>query len=133
MLTPTPEDRACLQFALHVRIGYGPEDEIYVLRDCQRILVSGQIEDIDPSGSPMDALTVALAQTMKLHLGGIQFGELRHDLITAGMGVEAANCVHDHLVDVSVEEWDRLRERITWYGDDNGDPIMVSTKASGTI
>jgi len=104
----------------------------HVLRDCRRILISGQIESIDPSGSPMDALTVALAQTMKLHLGGIQFNELRRDLIAAGMGEEAANRVHDHLVDVSVEEWDRLQERITWYSDDNGDPIMASTKASGT-
>ena len=131
MLTPTPEDRACLQFALHVCLGYGPEDEIYVQRDCQRIMISGQIEDIDPSVNPMDALTVALAQTMKLHLGGVQFGELRRDLIAAGMGVEVANSVHDHLVDVSVEEWDRLRERITCYGDDNGDPITVSTTALG--
>lgn len=128
----SPEDRACIQFALHVCLRLGPEDEIYVLRDCRRILISGQIESIDPSGSPMDALTVALAQTMKLHLGGIQFGELRRDLMAAGMGEEAANRVHDHLVDVSVEEWDRLQERITWYRDDNGDPIMASTKASGT-
>lgn len=128
----SPEDRACIQFALHVCLGLGPEDEIYVLWDCRRILISGQIESIDPSGSPMDALTVALAQTMKLHLGGIQFGELRRDLMAAGMGEEAANRVHDHLVDVSVEEWDRLQERITWYRDDNGDPIMASTKASGT-
>ena len=79
----------------------------------------------------MDALAVALAQTMKLHLSGTQFGELRRDLIAAGMGIKAANRVHDHLVDVSVEEWDRLRERIAWYDDDNGDPIMVSTNASG--
>jgi len=128
----SPEDRACLQFALHVRLGLGPENEIYVPRDCRRILISGQIEGIDPSGSPTDALTVALAQTMKLHMSGVQFGELRRDLITAGMGIEAANCIHDHLVDVSVEEWDRLRERVAWYADDNGDPIMASTEASGT-
>jgi hypothetical protein len=131
MLNPTPSDRACLQFALHVRLGYGPENDIYVLRDCRRVLVSGQIENVDPSVSPMDALTVALAQAMKLHLTGINFGKLHRDLIAAGMGIEAANRVHDHLVDVSVEEWDRLRERINWYGDDNGDPITASTKASG--
>jgi hypothetical protein len=68
---------------------------------------------------------------MKFHLTGIQFGKLRCDLVAAGMGVEAANSVHDHLVDVSVEEWDRLRDRIRWYSDDNGDPIAASSKASG--
>lgn len=128
----TPEDRACIQFALHVCLGYSAEDEIYVLRSCTQVLISGQIEAFDPSNNPQDALMHALAQAMKLHIGGAQFGELRSDLITAGMGEEAANRVHDHLVDVSVEEWDRLKERITWYRNDNGDPITVSTKASGS-
>ena len=79
----------------------------------------------------MDALTVALAQAMKLHLGGIQFGELRRDLIAAGMREEAANRVHDHLVDVSVGEWNRLNERINWYRDDTCLPITASPARSG--
>lgn len=47
---------------------------------------------------------------MAKHFG--VFGELRGDLIAAGLREKVANCVHDHLVDVSVEEWDRLNARI---------------------
>ena len=49
-----------------------------------------------------------------------------------GSCVEASISFHDHLADVSVAEWDRLRERIAWYSDDNGDPIMASTEAQET-
>ena len=101
-----------------------------VLRDLS-VVTANDRANLDPSSSSQDALLVALAQAMKLHLTGIQFGELRCDLIAAGMREEAANRVHDHLVDVSVEEWDRLRDRIRWYADDNGGPITVSTKVQG--
>ncbi|SLN66668.1 hypothetical protein PEL8287_03697 [Roseovarius litorisediminis] len=126
----TPEDRATLEWAYRVGLGFSAEDEVVVLRDLSIIIPSERMT-LDPSSSPHDALLVALAQAMKLHLTGVNFGKLRLDLIAAGMGKEAANSVHDHLVDISVEEWDRLRERINWYGDDNGDPIAASTKASG--
>ncbi len=126
----TPEDRATLEWAYRVGLGFSAEDDVIVLRDLS-IITPNERTTLDPSSSTQHALWVALAQAMKLHLTGIQFGKLRCDLVAAGMRVEAANSVHDHLVDISVEEWDRLRERVTWYRDDNGDPITASTKASG--
>lgn len=130
-MRPTPEDRATLEWAYRVGLGFSGEDEVVVLRDLSIVTTLDRVT-LDPSSSPQDALLVALAQAMKLHLSGVNFGKLRLDLVAAGLGKEAANRVHDHLVDVSVEEWDRLRERINWYADDNGDPITASTTASGT-
>ena len=126
----TPEDRATLEWAYRIGLGFSAEDEVIVLRDLGVITPSERVT-LDPSGSPQDALLVAIAQAMKLHLTGIQFGKLRRDLIAAGMREEAANRVHDHLVNVSVEEWDRLRERINWYRDDNGDTIAASSTVQG--
>jgi hypothetical protein len=127
----TPEDRATIEWAYRVGLGFSAEDEVVVLRDLSIITTSERVT-LDPSSNSRDALLVALAQAMKFHLTGIQFGKLRCDLIAAGMGEEAANRVHDHLVDVSVEEWDRLKERINWYRDDNGGPIAASTTSSGS-
>jgi hypothetical protein len=126
----TPEDRATLEWAYRVGLGFSAEDEVFVLRDLS-VITSSERVTLDPSSNARDALLVALAQAMKLHLTGIQFGKLRRDLVAAGMREEAANRVHDHLVDISVEEWDRLRDRIRWYSDDNGDPITASTTTKG--
>lgn len=126
----TPEDRACLEWAFRVVVGMSAEDEVYILRDLTVVTRHGH-DTLDPSGDAQGAVMVALAQVMKLHLAGVGFGELRRDLVAAGMGEEAANRVHDHLVDVSVEEWDRLRARVRWYADDNGSPILASTSLSG--
>jgi hypothetical protein len=56
---------------------------------------------------------------------------LRDDLLRSGVGEKFADRVHDHLVDVSVWEWQRLRERAAWYSDDNADPIAAPTDKSG--
>lgn len=125
----THEDRACLEWACRVVFGIDPENEVYVRRDLS--IVWGAIFKIDPTNCTTDASIAALAQTMKLHLGGIGFGELRNDLLRSGVGEQFANSVHDHLVDVSVEEWDRLRERINWYSDDNDNPIAASSTDAG--
>lgn len=127
----TPEDRATLEWSYRVVLGFSAEDEVFVLRNLTVITAAERIT-LDPSSSSRDAFLIALAQAIKLHLTGIQFGKLHGDLIAAGMGKEVANRVHDHLVDVSVEEWDRLKERINWYRDDNGGPITASTMASGS-
>ena len=127
----TPDYRACLQFALNVVFGFGPEDNLYVLRDGQRYATGHDVCTIDPSGDSTDAVIAALAAMMKLHLDGISFGQLRDDLLRSGVGEQFANRVHDHLVDVSVEEWSRLRERAAWYRDDNAEPIFASTAQSG--
>lgn len=123
------DNRACVEWACRVVYGIGPETEIYVRRD--RVVVWDHLFKIAPSSNATDASIAALAQMMKLHLGGTSFAKLRNDLIQSGVGEQFANRVHDHLVDVSVEEWGRLRDRIRWYGDDNGAPIFVTTKASG--
>lgn len=126
----TPENRACHEYAYRVVLGFMPDSDVHVMRNLKVVTDNG-IEEIDPSGSPTEALICAVAQTMQLHLTGIQFGELRRDLIAAGMGVEAANLVHDHLVDVSVEEWARLRERVDYYANDNASPICASIAEAG--
>jgi len=123
------DNRACVEWACRVVYGIGPETEIYVRRD--GVVVWDHLFKIAPDSNATDASIAALSQMMKLHLGGTSFAKLRNDLIQSGVGEQFANRVHDHLVDVSVEEWGRLRDRIRWYGDDNGAPIFVTTKASG--
>ena len=127
----TPEDRAMLEWAYRVVVGFSAEDEVFVLRDMS-IVTAHDRTVLDPSGDPLDALVVALAQTIKFRLRGVQSCELRSDLIAAGMGEEVANRVHDHLTDISVIEWQRLNERCRWYADDNASPITVSTTVQGT-
>ncbi len=123
------DNRACLEWACRVVYGIGPETEIYVRRD--GVVAWDHLFKIAPNSNATDASIAALAQMMKLHLVGTSFAKLRNDLIQSGVGEQFANRVHDHLDDISVEEWRRLRERIRWYGDDNGAPILATTEASG--
>lgn len=125
------EDRACLDFAFRAVIGMGVEDEVIALRDGVSIVTRFGVEKIDASSGSTGALIHALAQAMQLHLGGVQLGEVRRDLLAAGMGVKAANRVHDHLTDFSVAEWERLRARVRWYADDNAQPIRPATQVAG--
>ena len=127
----TPEDRACLDYAFRSVIGFGAEDEVIALRDGITIATRNGIEKVDASSSTTTALIHTLAQAMKLHLSGVQLGEVRRDLLAAGVRVKAADRVHDHLADISVEEWDRLRVRVQWYRDDNARPITAATQVSG--
>lgn len=123
----TPEDRACLQYAAQVVFGV---DHAYVAPD-GACVIAGSLDRFDPSGDAIDAVIATLAQTMKLHLGGVGFGELRNDLLRSGVGEQFANRVHDHLVDVSCEEWAALRNRVRWYADDTGEPLHASTVVAG--
>ena len=122
-----PIDRACLQYAYQDVRGV---DHAYVSPSGACLLLN-HAEQLDPAGDPMSAAIAALAAMMKLHLGGIGFGELRNDLLCSGVSEEFANRVHDHLTDVSVSEWVGLRDRIRWYRDDKCDPITVSTTVQG--
>lgn len=125
----TPEDRACLEWACRVVYGIDPETEIYARRDLS--LVWDDLFKIDPANNGSDASIAALAQMMKLHLGGASFGELRGDLIGSGVGEQFANRVHDHLVDVLDAEWAALRGRIRWYRYDMTCLASDETTASG--
>jgi hypothetical protein len=127
----TPEDRACLDYAFRVVVGMNAEDEVIALRDGLSIATRNGVEMVDASASTTNTLIHALAQAMKLHLSGFQLGEVRQDLLARGMRVQVANRIHDHLADISVEEWDRLRARVQWYRDDNCRPITSATQASG--
>ncbi|MEP1768199.1 MAG: hypothetical protein ABJJ53_16355 [Sulfitobacter sp.] len=111
-----PENRACLEWACRVVYGIDASTEIYTRRD--GILVWDDLFKIDPANSPSNASIAALAQMMKLHLGGTSFGELRNDLIRSGVGEQFANRIYDHLVDVLACEWAALRGRVRWYADD---------------
>ncbi len=123
----TPTDRACLQYAVQVVFGL---DHAYVAPD-GGYLGAGSFERIDPSADSLAATIATLAQMMQLHLGGVRFGQLRDDLLRSGVGEQFANRVHDHLVDVSCEEWAALRERVRWYERDTGEPLPVSTAVQG--
>ncbi|WP_099827146.1 hypothetical protein [Oceaniglobus indicus] len=125
----TPENRACLEWACRVVYGIDADSEIYARRD--GALVLDDLFRIDPANSPTDASIAALAQMMKLHLGGASFGELRGDLIGSGVGEQFANRVHDHLVDVLDVEWAALRGRIRWYRDDTACTDSASTAEQG--
>ena len=124
------DDRACLDWAYRVVIGHGAENDVYVTRE-GKVVDDGRPSTLDPSGCALDATVVTLAQMMKFHLRGVPFGQLRDDLLRSGVGEQFANRVHDHLVDISVWEWVRLRERMAWYRDDNADPIAAPTDESG--
>lgn len=128
----TSEDRACLDYAFRAVIGMGVEDEVIVLRDGLSVVTPNGVEKIDASVNTTCALIHALAQVMQLHLDGIQLGQIRRDLLAAGVGVKTANRVHDHLTDFSVAEWDRLRARVRWYADDNAQPIRPATQVAGS-
>lgn len=127
----TPEDRACLDYAFRVVVGMNAEDEVIALRDGITIATRNGVEKVDASSSTTNTLIHTLAQAMKLHLSGFQLGEVRQDLLTRGMRVQSANRIYDHLVDCSVEEWDRLRARVQWYRDDNAQPIRRATQVAG--
>ena len=127
----TPEDRACLDFAYRSVIGMSVEDEVIVLRDGITVATPNGIERLDASSGALPLLIHQLAQAMQLHVHGVKLGEVRRDLLAGGVGVKAANSVHDHLVDFSVEDWDRLRARALWYRDDNDRPIRRAMQVAG--
>lgn len=108
-------DRACLQYATQV---VTCRDAFYVAPD-GRLLDGDRLTALDPSGSVLDAVIALLASTMKLHLLGCTVGQLFNDLLRAGVGEQLAQRVHDHLGDVSCEEWAALRARIRWYADEH--------------
>ncbi len=115
-MTPTKAiDRACLQYATQVVLGV---DAFYVTPD-RRLLEHDTLRELDPSGSSIDAIVATLAAMMKLHLLGVSLGQLRADLIDAGVREQLANRVHDHLLEVSNSEWEGLRGRIRWYADEH--------------
>lgn len=126
----TPENRACLEWAYRVVNGYSAEDEVFVTREGQ-IAASRELAGLDPSRDTRDALVAAVAAVMQRHLAGLDLAELRRHLVADGMGEHVAYRVEDHLLDISVEEWARLRERIGWYRNDNAAPIFAETESSG--
>jgi len=132
----TPENRACLEFATYVVIGLDPADEVYVFRDGKTYLSGGkfwEVSTLDPAGdqSGYDALLIACAQAIEAHLSGIELAQVRRDLLEIGVGEKLADRVLDHVAEISVGEWARLRERVDWYGDDNASHIAHATEDAG--
>lgn len=123
----TPEERASLESAR--RMVCGDTGDIYVFED-GKLLISSAFA-LNPSRDPIDALIVAISQAIKLHLGGVEFGQLRDNLVAFGMGKELADTVHDHLIEVSVEDWARVRARVDFYRDDNARIAAFDTDKSG--
>lgn len=123
-----PEQRACLEVAR--RIVCGDRGDIFV--DDEGWIHNGASFQLEPSRDQTDALIVAISQAMQLHLGGVDFGKLRHDFITAGMREELADMVHDHLLEFSVEDWVQVRTRVDFYVHDNARVAAFDTAKSGT-
>ncbi|MBK8458240.1 MAG: hypothetical protein IPL47_14995 [Phyllobacteriaceae bacterium] len=72
-----------------------------------------------------------LAQAVECYLAGMKPGEQRRNLLAAGVREEAANFVHDHLADVSVDEMADLRQRVQFYRDDKARRDGRSTTLGG--
>lgn len=113
-MQPTPEDRACLEWACRIVFGIDADDEIVVLPHLT-VVWDGDRFKLNPANSAGDASIATLAQMMKYHLTGFEFAELRDDLLRSGVNEEFADRVYDHLKDVSDDEWDRLRRHVDAY------------------
>lgn len=123
----SPEERASVEAAR--RIVCGDKGDIYVFDD-GKLLISSAFA-LEPSRDPIDALIVAVSQAIKLYLGGVDLSQLRDNLIAFGMGEKLADSVHDHLIEVSVEEWAQVRARVDFYRDDNARIAAFDTDKSG--
>jgi hypothetical protein len=117
----TPETRACLDFAYRMVVGIGVEDELYVCRDGITVATHAGVERVEPSGChPYDVLIHLVAKAMQTHLRGVDLAQIRDDLLATDIGELLANKVNDHLLGLSVGEWQRLRGRVAFYmADDN--------------
>lgn len=127
-MTLTPEEQACFEGAR--RVVCGDRGEMQVFED-GTVLVNGVAFKLEPSRDPIDALIVAIAKAMQMHLSGVNLGKLRHDLFAAGMGKEAADFVDQHLGMFSVEDWDAIRARVDWYVEFNAMMRLPDTGNEG--
>jgi hypothetical protein len=123
MQTVTPETRACLDFAFRQVVWMDVYDEFYVCRDGITIAFPSSVTRVELSGD--GALIHLVAKAMQAHLRGVDLAQARNDLIAANVGKLLADKVHDHLVDVSVGEWQRLRERVAFYAADDNTALLL--------
>lgn len=131
MRTASPETRACLDFAFRMVL-WDDDGEVYVYRDGITVATTTALEKVE-LGYPLSALTHFLAKAMQAHLRGVDLAQCREELLAANVGKLLADKVHDHLVDVSVGEWQRLRERVAFYmADDNTALSADPTADEGT-
>lgn len=119
----TPEQRACLDFAFRMVL-WDDDGEVYAFRDGETVATTTALEKVK-LGHPLGALTHFLAKAMQAHLRGVDLAQCREELLAANVGKLLADKVHDHLVDVSVGEWQRLRERVAFYAADNSTALSV--------
>ena len=120
----TPEQRACLDFAYRHVMGMGIEEEIYVFRDGKKLTFGTGIEPIK-SSHPLDVLLVFLAKAMQAHLRGVDLAQARNDLLAGNVSEVLADKVHNHLISISVNEWQRLRERVAFYAADDSTGLLI--------
>jgi len=123
MRTASPETRACLDFAFRMVL-WDDDGEVYAFRDGITVATTTALEKVK-LGHPMGALTHFLAKAMQAHLRGVDLAQCREELLAANVGKLLADKVHDHLVDVSVGEWRRLRERVAFYAADNSTALSA--------
>lgn len=126
-----PIDQACLEAAR--RLVCGDLGEILVLED-GRLIVARSPFKLRPSSDPTDALIIATARVMKLHLRGVDLGKLREKLLGRDVGEDLAgfaNFIHEHLVSFTVEDWDAIRARVDFYAEYNVETALPKTDTSG--
>lgn len=124
----TPEDQACFEAAR--RVVCEDRDEIQVQED-GTFIIGRTAFKLEPSRDSTDALIVATAKVIKLHLGGVDLGKLRDDLIQSRFGERLANLIHNHLASFSVEDWDAIRARVDFYRELNVIMRLPDTDNSG--
>ncbi|TDL78116.1 hypothetical protein E2L08_12515 [Palleronia sediminis] len=126
----TPEERACLTWAF--QITHDALGQLVYVHDDGRIDAFGEVFRLD-SESLHHHWIALLAASAEGYLAGVKPGQLRSDLLAAGVREEAANFVHDHLVDVSEVEWDALTNSVQQYRELMADKAHRSTQVGGLI
>ena len=123
----TPEQRACLDFAFRMVL-WDDDGEVYVYRDGITVATTTALEKVG-LGHPLGALTHFLAKALQAHLRGVDLAQCREELLAANVGKLLADKVHDHLAEVSVGEWQRLRERVAFYAADDNTALSADPTA----
>jgi hypothetical protein len=126
-----PIDQACFEAAR--RVVCGDRGDVLVYQDGSFLISTAHFK-LRPSSDPTDALIVSTAKVMKLHLGGVDLGKLRDDLLGGRVGEDLthfANLVHEHLISFTVEDWDAIRARVDFYDELNASTAMPDTGISG--
>lgn len=126
----TPEQRAALEAARQMVCGH---QSVFVTHTGRLILAGRTDYELDPSGDRIDALVVALGQTLAFALAGVDLVQLRDDLVASGVREDVADGIKDHVSGLSGCDWAHLRARVAWYAQESHPRRWSSTADIGVL